>query len=523
VRLYSETNGLKGTSGDKTIFQIMIDYKGYSTKLANPSGGTHDVQRTIEELFQMEVRFTNVVTIVAPIVIVYSKVAVEVTLVSTTAQMSNTWAGANLNATGGSGIVTVDIVLQTKVVAPFVIDSPKASIDYDGAGGTAAYELVTPDWPVQVGALTDNCKGPYKTASSGSGVLAGTDVCTQTWDMQVDIALATRCSLSNAILRFWKDGGIKCGSAATDVICPLNGASQVVGTGQSNTDDDLEAVLTISTSSVCPSIGMTTLACGAVDTYASGTTNHKGAFTQNDQLKIDVQAGTETASSMELSSISAYIQTSGTGDCSGTACSNKYYIQPSDSTCSFTTPAGDAVSNCKRQCRSNLDITLNTNDYNISPNPSHDGATTTVTFQATILLFWKGYSVTNVQLGRPWPSTDAINKKSIDVSSDVHDMYALLQTEGDGEQLNVDTTIGFGGLSDVEVEEATAPETTEAVQQQMAVEESSSNLVYIVVGVLLVLSVGIAAVVMYMRRSKNAKKVVPVPITVEVRNTSSTN
>merc|ERR1712096_220971 len=101
-------------------------------------------------------------------------------------------------------------------------------------------------------------------------------------------------------------------------------------------------------------------------------------------------------------------------------------------------------------------------------------------------------------------------------------VWLLQATEEPGEVI-VQTDAGLGMvLPTVEGEEA-AP-ATEGVEQQMAVEEvSSSNLVYIVVGVLSVLSVGIAAVVMYMRRSKNAKKVVPVPITVEVRNTSATN
>jgi len=103
-------------------------------------------------------------------------------------------------------------------------------------------------------------------------------------------------------------------------------------------------------------------------------------------------------------------------------------------------------------------------------------------------------------------------------------MYALLQEDEQPDTVMLDATVGFGYAEQAEVEGEQQAETTESVQPAMATaEESSSNLVYIVVGVLLVLSVGIAAVVMYMRRSKNAKKVVPVPITVEVRNTSSTN
>merc|ERR1712096_521114 len=130
-------------------------------------------------------------------------------------------------------------------------------------------------------------------------------------------------------------------------------------------------------------------------------------------------------------------------------------------------------------------------------------------FTARLYIFYKDVTTSHTP---PWKTA-----QTLDLSPSKSSMYALLQDAEEAGEIMVDTTVGFGYAEDVQPE-------TESVQPAMAIEEeSSSNLVYIVVGVLLVLSVGIAAVVMYMRRSKNAKKVVPVPITVEVRNTSATN
>merc|ERR1712096_372433 len=160
---------------------------------------------------------------------------------------------------------------------------------------------------------------------------------------------------------------------------------------------------------------------------------------------------------------------------------------------------------CDIQCDDNLDVPLTNALYNLTPNPAGIGGKTTITFTGDITVTYANE-----------------RKSTLDITTSKSSTYALLQEQAPDNVL-VASTVGFEYSGEQAEVEGVQQAETESVQPAMAIEESSSNLVYIVVGVLLVLSVGIAAVVMYMRRSKNSKKVVPVPITVEVRNTSSTN
>merc|ERR1712096_456891 len=152
------------------------------------------VQRTIDEIYSVYAMFTNTVTVENAFVFVYAAVAIEVTLVSTTALISDSWQGS---VAGGAnaGTVTVAIILQTAVAAPFKIVAPAASIDYDGAGAGAAVNLTSGNAPVEQGALSGECTGPYTTGTAtGNQQKTGVAICRQKWLMKVAVVLGRDAS-----------------------------------------------------------------------------------------------------------------------------------------------------------------------------------------------------------------------------------------------------------------------------------------------------------------------------------------
>jgi len=127
-----------------------------------------------------------------------------------------------------------------------------------------------------------------------------------------------------------------------------------------------------------------------------------------------------------------------------------------------------------------------------------------------------------------FPSVDAATSKKttrVEYSPGKEVMYSLLQSQSEDAEVALD--VGFGPRPTAVEESVEQPEaeTTGAsnpvVEEAAAVEESNSMLIYIIVGVFLFISVFVGALVMYLRRSKNDKKVHPVPITVEVNKSTA--
>jgi len=362
------------------------------------------------------------------------------------------------------------------------------------------------------------------------------------------LSISSQCALTDAKLTFHNNAGacaadrvkntVEC-TARLDQLCykasdtscaaPAGGYQCGAQTGADDTwscpvledgDANFTADVTISTSDACPEFGMGSTACGVMETQkADGSALTE--FQQGDVVRLHFEIGTknsEKGDGMKMESWTATVGT--TSNAAGACwfgsptktdhCANSYTKTTTacarqGAAAAYQATLADA-SKCDIQCDHHLDIPLTNALYDLSPVPPQAGGETTILFTGKITVKY----------------ADIARKTTLDISTSKSSMYALLQQQ-EPDNVLVATTVGFTHPGEQAEVEGVQQAETESVQPAMAIEESSSNLVYIVVGVLLVLSVGIAAVVMYMRRSKNAKKVVPVPITVEVRNTSSTN
>ena len=102
------------SSGSQTRITLTVDFHGVSKNLSDGASGSIAVQRTINEIYLVEARFTNTVTVENAFVFVYAAVNIIVTLVSTTALISDSWQGSGAGG-ANAGTVLVDIVLQTAV------------------------------------------------------------------------------------------------------------------------------------------------------------------------------------------------------------------------------------------------------------------------------------------------------------------------------------------------------------------------------------------------------------------------
>lgn len=387
---------------------------------------------------------------------------------------------------------------------------------------------------------------------------------TTTGDTVAENTLNQDCQIDDATLTFSQDhGGIGCGSeedsaldsgyqsaSATNMYkdptytCPI--AVVALGVTSTTTIDDFTASLKITTSNACASMTLVTDACAAIEVNNADTWTHAPAtpgFNVNDNFSIAVYAGVKdttsgnsVANNLAVQSFTVVVTTSGTsctGSCN-TSYTNSDFTNAQASTCtgaqrnslSASTPIADLTADQIAQssgadhnasgydCRKR--ITRNFNDAQFNLDNSVSGAETEsiITFSALVTV------VINDGI--------ATRKRTIDVATKKSDFYSLLQQEDVvGEtQVGAETALGAAPRAEVVEEEVqTAPETGAAQEELLIAEETSSNLVYIVVGVLLALSVAIAAVVMYMRRVKGSKKtqpVVPVPITIETQGSSTT-
>lgn len=430
------------------------------------------------------------------------------------------------------------------------------------------------------------CQGPYATVQpTRGGCAAGSTAngcpavhtitggatpayCKQIWWFATDLQIMgtttgtanTDCKINDATLTFSQDhGGMGCGSENDSGLssgyvddttqykddtytCPIVDL-ETTQLASSTTIDDFTASLKITTSDACASMTLVTDACAAIEVNAANSWTHaSGGFNVNDNFSIAVYAGVKdtasgngVANNLAVKSFTVAVATSGT-NCSS-SCNTSYPNGDftTASTCtgaernsvSASTPYAELTAAQKvassgsgdhntngYDCRKRM--TRNFNDAQFDLNDSVGGAQTqsAITFTATVTV------VINDGI--------ATRKRTIDVATKKSDFYSLLQQEDVvGEtQVGVETALGAAPRAEVVEEEVqTAPETGAAQEELLIAEETSSNLVYIVVGVLLALSVAIAAVVMYMRRVKGSKKtqpVVPVPITIETQGSSTT-
>lgn len=511
-------NALMRDATTFTEYTIVIEFQGKTNHLwdyqhAKP---ITDVQREVNEIYTMTVAFQKTVTVDQGIVSTYSVITYVAMLEATIARIDN---GLDLE---------VNFIVRTLTDAPFVLD-------YTATGIQSSHSLVENiggqihvlQFIEEYGDRDANCYGPY--VASGGVVGVSTTIgepCSQRWHFRTTIDLTTTCKITGATLQFGDPNGASCGAIGNGLtdngyVCPIT----------ASTNDFLTDVV-VKTADGCTSFTLSTNACGYMQ-IRDGAGNVKvGDFSMGDTFEIHTWVGAaladangastdSTSQTGILAATNNIVIAPAVGHCVGGSCTPT--VAPFDSQgCSanhinlsnvadHATKVADAVDHktcpdSMYDCWAIAVDSFRSADYDLAlPN----GTPVTITFTNTI----------DVTM-----SNDL--KKSSRISVSTRDQfYALLQ---EGEEAEIRSTASAGMMAapaaPEQVEEAqAAPET--GVQEDLALAETSSNLVYIVVGVLLVLSIAIAAVVMYMRRVKGAKKVqpvVPLPITIETTSASST-
>lgn len=475
-------------------------------------GKPFPMPRTVHEQFAMKFLFKKSVEVSQGVTQTYAVILTQATLTTTRAQKQH-----------DAMALTVDFLIETRVNAPFRINyAGDSGIDVTGAarhslvddkGAGYEHDLFYQQ-ASSANTANGNCEGPYVTTSTGaSDTEIGTDICTQVWHFRAVLNLAERCEVDDAYLTFQDVDGISCGPNAGGYACPLDELPQ-----PDEDPDDYTFVVGVSTANACTSFTVETNACAHLELRTTGG-DVSANFAIGDQYQVYSYIGASAANadgdSIETTGLSTQV----------TGASNDLSLNPTG-TCFGTGPCTrfDETLALDGACSLDQHVITGDNAAGACPDHAYD-----CLYKATERFDSASFDLgsltgdpTGIEFSNTIVATINEGLKKISISTK-DQFYALLQTEETGELRSV-ATAGLSAAPAEEVEEVqAAPET--AVQEELALGETSSNLVYIVVGVLLVLSIAIAAVVMYMRRVKGSKKVqpvVPLPITIETTSASST-
>lgn len=516
VATFANDNSLVRLESGFTAYYVVIDFKGTTHHLWDYTTGQKmdSVEREVNEIFSLIITFKSETSVSQGIVQTYSVIQLEVHLETTIARTDATNVGVVAMD------LKVDMVILTITNAPFHLTfDGTTSLGFSEFGGDALQ--LTYEGEIQTGDA--GCSGPYNVSPLNGYTTLG-DPCQQRWHFSSTLDLATKCQITQGILTFGQAGGVQC-SEGTD-----NRAVPYVCPPLTPDTDDWNASVTVRTGDACPDFEIETGACAYLEIQDSNNVHQTSGFKIGDSFNIVAWVGAESSDNNAAASSDVYITTAAhsvvaspqtASDCVGSSCVHTYtFDQTLGTACSLDqidlnalgntaeaakNPATDKTcSDHKYDCTHQKEFKFTSADYNLAV---ANNVEATIVFTDTITI---GMS-------------DGFKKSRVSVSTR-DQFYALLQA---GETANVRATAAAGmGAADapetVEGAQA-APET--GVQEELALTETSSNLVYIVVGILLVLSIAIAAVVMYMRRVKGAKKaqpVVPLPITIETTSASST-